>query len=164
MYSDLAYFAYGRGGLAEKVGTYVREHGLAGVAAAVDPAVAAANIAAKEAWLAANPLPANAPEETRQERALLVAALAAAKSRTATEAERAAALQTFAAAQARYQQFAAATSKAETPSPLALWLSGMGLDLSGAIGKVLLIGGVGLAAYLLLPLLLRGGTSRRSSW
>jgi hypothetical protein len=157
-YSDLAYYAYGRGGAAEKVGTFVREHGLAGLRdalSAVSPAQAALNIAAKEAWLAANPLPADASEETREARALAVAALARAKSLTATAAQRAAAAADFAAAQSRYRVYAAAQSARETPSALALWLADRGLDLSGTVAKLALFGGVGVAVYLLVPVLLR---------
>ena len=171
-YSDLAYYAYGRGGVPEKVGTFVREHGLAGLRdalSAVSPAQASANIAAKEAWLAANPLPAGywtsnglvpvwvpgASEEQRQARALAVAALARAKSLTATAAQQAAAAAEFAVAQSRYRVYAAAQSARETPSALALWLADRGLDLSGTVAKLALFGGVGLAAYLLLPVLLR---------
>ena len=157
-YSDLAYYAYGRGGVPEKVGTFVREHGLAGLRdalSAVSPAQASANIAAKEAWLAANPLPAGASDETREARALAVAALARAKSLTATAAQQAAAAAEFAVAQSRYRVYAAAQSARETPSALALWLADRGLDLSGTVAKLALFGGVGLAVYLLVPVLLR---------
>ena len=154
MYSDLAYFAYGRGSLGEKVGVYVREHGLAGLRDAVTPAVAARNIADMDAWLAAHPLAADASEETRQERALMVAALERARAQTATAAQQQAAAATFATAQRRYQVFAAAQSAKETPSAFALWLADHGLDLTGTLGKVALFGALGLAAYLVLPMLM----------
>lgn len=164
---DLAYFADSRIPVSRRFATlYQEQGGLAGIRTRLlgDPVIQQQNLAAMEAFVNSHPLAPDASDDTRQTRDLLVAAIAHAKAVLANgDAGTAQADQAFQQARASYQDFTARQYGNEMPSPLALALSNIGLDVSSTVGKVALWGGLALGAYLLLPMLMRAG-SRRSSY
>ena len=169
-YSDLSYYATAP--LGESVPTYLREHGgLRGLGQAVSASVAQGNINAGLAWVQANPLPDDAPDDAVQARALVVAALNAAQAKLNSDPTSGTASAEYQQAAATYTTYAAKAYQADMPSPFALSLAnifGAGgiLDLSSTFNKVLVYGGAVLAAYVLVPRILSSiGRSRGSkSW
>lgn len=119
-----------------------------------------ANLIASMEYVNANPLPDNAPADTVQTRQLLVAALVRAEN-ALQGSDQAAADAAYAQAQQAYQQFASKQRAAETPSGLALWLSGLGLDVAGPVEKIALGLGAVLVAVLIVPPLITAVAARR---
>jgi hypothetical protein len=164
--SDLAYYAYGAAPALEKVRTYVQEQGvrhLVGLArrglGATDAATQMANVVAGYEWMNAHPLADDASEDTKQTRALVLAALVHAQN-LLQSGPSAAADTAYTTAMTQYRAHAAAMTAKETPSAFSLWLAGLGLDLANPVAKIALYGALGLGAYLVVPVLLRkaGGT------
>lgn len=122
------------------------------------------NLLAQMDYVNAHPLPDDASADTVQTRQLVIAALARAEA-TLQGTDQAAADTAYQDAQTAYQQFAAQQKEKETPSGLALWLAGLGLDLGSPLAKLGLYAGVGLVAYLALPFVVRAVSSGGSkSW
>lgn len=120
------------------------------------PPYAASNVAASRAWLAANPLPANASAETRRARELYEAAVRAAEAKIAGGGTRPASeTQRFAAARNDFQRAADRTSDSERP-----------LSTADALAKTAkqfaIVLGIGLAAATLGPPLV-GALVRRKN-
>jgi hypothetical protein len=188
-YSDLS--AYALMSPREAVGTYVREHGLAGLRGlgqAVSADVAQANITAGLAWVAANPLVEsqmvtadefNDPvtyqaqeanyQAAVQARALLVAALNAAQAKLNGDPASGSTSAEYQQAAATYQQYAQQAYQADMPSPFALnplgalFGSGGLFDLSTTFGKVAVYGGAVLAAWVLVPRVMQGMRGSKSA-
>jgi hypothetical protein len=169
VYSDLA--AYALMSPREAVGTYVREHGLAGLRGlgqAVSADVAQANIMAGLAWVQNNPLPDDAPADAVQARALVVAALQAAQAKLNGDPASGSTSAEFQQAAATYNQYKAAAYQADMPSPFAMSLanlfgSGGLFDLSTTFGKVAVYGGAVLAAWVLVPRVMQGMRGSKSA-
>jgi hypothetical protein len=109
-----------------------------------------ANLLASMDWLNAHPLSDSAPPDTVATRNLVLAALV--KAQNALQGGDPTAADTaYAAADQAYRQYAAQQHEKETPSGLALWLSGLGIDLASPIAKYATLAAVGLVALLVVP-------------
>jgi hypothetical protein len=170
MYSDLSYYATAPFG--ESALTYLREHGgLRGLAQAVSASVGQSNVDAGLAWVLAHPLPADAPEDAVQARALVVAALNAAQAKLNSDSQSGTASPEYQQAAATYDTYKAKAYQSDMPSAFALSLanifgSGGIFDLSKLENRVLVYGGAVLAAYVLLPRLVNsvGRAGGSKSW
>lgn len=189
-YSDLS--AYALMTPRQAVRTYVREHGMAGLRGlgqAVASDVAWSNLIQSMEWLNANPLPDEPVEPVMgaadpfyaawqaadanwqaasQARQLVIAALVAAENTLQSAPTSGSTSPQYQAAAAAYQAYAAQAYQADMPSPFALnplaalFGSGGVFDLSTVFGKVAVYGGALLAAYVLLPPVLRGMRGSKS--
>ena len=174
----------------QAVSTYVREHGMAGLRGlgqAVASDVAWSNLIASYQWVNDHPLleedmvtadEFNQPalyaqqeadfQAATQTRALLLAALAAAQAKLQQQPDSGSTSPEYQQAAATYNAYKAQAYQADMPSPFALnplgALFGKGglLDLSTTLGKVAVYGGTVLAAYVLLPRVMRGMRGSKS--